>query len=387
MIDVLLFSPSLPPVVGGVETFLGTLARGLAERGARVHLLCGNQPDAAIRLAVEGTGGRVHVPLFDTPAEAIPWEHGTFASAAALHEFLEATPVEVIHASSHDTALAAAMVLPGHPDVAALTAFGEMATETTRFGRLRSEFVHGLERIDCFLAWSEYYRHVAITHGSPPDKVRVVLAGVDVKNFAAGDRARGRAQLGIEEDTFLFCCPSRFSPRKGQLELARAMRETGDLSFDLLLTGSLSSGSAYYYSEVMEELDVADARDRVHVRLDAPAEDMPDLMAAADVIVQPSHAEGLGGSALEAMSAGVPVLLTHTHGFDEIAEDGRTALMVPPRDAGALAQGLRRLHGDEELRARLSAAGREHATAHFSADRTIDELLALYLELREARRG
>lgn len=386
-LSILIFAPAVPPVVGGIEMFLGTLTRGLARRGVRVSLLCGNEPEPEMRDAAVGSGGFVRVPSLRTPAGAVPWEHRTFAQAQALHELLDETPVDVIHAASHDTALATAIVAPGHRRVGVITAFGEMATESCGFGRLRSDFVHRLAAIDRYLAWSEYYRRVAISYGIAPEKLRVVLAGVDVEAFGLGDRGRGRELLGVEEGRFLVCCPSRFSARKGQMELARAMREVADLPIDLAMTGSLNSGSPAYLEAVRAELRDAGIDDRVHLLLDVPGERMPDVMTAADIVVQPSHLEGLGGAALEAMSAGVPVLLTHTHGFDEIAEPDETAVMVPPGDPSALAAGLRRMYTDPGLRARVASAGREHAVAHFSAERTIDELLALYEELRDVKQG
>lgn len=386
-LSILIFAPAVPPVVGGIEMFLGTLARGLADRGARVHLLCGNEPEPQMRDAAMSSGGTVRVPSMEAPAGAVPWEHRTFARAQALHDLLIQTPIDVIHAASHDTALAAAMVVSGHRHVGLVTAFGEMATEGSGFGRLRSNFVHGLGQIDRYLAWSEYYRRVAISYGIPPAKVRVVLAGVDVEAFGLGDRARGRELLGVDDGRFLVCCPSRFSPRKGQMELARAMREVADLPIDLALTGSLNSGSPAYLEAVRAELHDAGFDDRVHLLLDVPGERMPDVMTAADIVVQPSHLEGLGGAALEAMSAGVPVLLTQTDGFDEIAEPDKTAVMVPPRDPSALAAGLRRLYADPGLRDRIARAGRERAVARFSAQRTIDEMLSLYEQLRDDKRS
>jgi glycosyltransferase involved in cell wall biosynthesis len=70
---------------------------------------------------------------------------------------------------------------------------------------------------------------------------------------------------------------------------------------------------------------------------------------------------------MEALACGAPVVATAISGIPELVEHERTGLLVPPRDAGALARALRRLHDDETVGRELGAAGREKVLREFDA--------------------
>jgi glycosyltransferase involved in cell wall biosynthesis len=101
-------------------------------------------------------------------------------------------------------------------------------------------------------------------------------------------------------------------------------------------------------------------------------------MAASDVFVMSSLWEGLGLVLLEAMATRLPVLSTRVSAIPEVVLDGETGLLVPPADAAALAQSMRRLAGDAKLRACLGLAGEARVRAHFGLERMIEETLAVY---------
>jgi glycosyltransferase involved in cell wall biosynthesis len=100
------------------------------------------------------------------------------------------------------------------------------------------------------------------------------------------------------------------------------------------------------------------------------------LIPAFDVLALPSRYEGLGLAAVEALHHGVPVVATNIEGLGEVLGD--CAVLVPPDDAAALAAGIVRLASDPELRAELTARGRERAERLFSARRMADETFAVY---------
>ncbi len=384
-LQICLVASSVPPKAGGVEVFLGTHVQRLADRGATVHLLCGNEPASWLSDTVRRSGGTLDVVDDTAPPDAMPWEYYTFERAERIFRLLDATGCRIVHAASHDVAVASAIAKNALPELALVTAFGEMATDTTGFGLARSRFVHDLAQIDMFVAWSAYYVSRLREYEVPEARIRVVYAGVDTELFACGDRRRGRRLLQRHDEEFVICCPSRFSPRKGQLDLVEAMVLIADElpPFHLVLTGSVHSGSVAYLQEVKSRLAATGLTPRTTFALDTPFEDLPDIVKASDLVVQPSHREGLGGAALEAMAADRCVLLTQTTGFDEIAKDGRTAVFAQPECPESLAGQIGRLAHDGDLRAAIGVRAGAHARAHFDATHASDRLLAVYREVHE----
>ena len=102
--------------------------------------------------------------------------------------------------------------------------------------------------------------------------------------------------------------------------------------------------------------------------------DLAREYAAAEVFAVGSWYEGFGQPALEAMASGVPLVTTDNGGSREYAHDGETALVVPPRDASAMADGLRRVLDDRDLRSRLSANALELVAREFDWDDRTDHL-------------
>ena len=107
-------------------------------------------------------------------------------------------------------------------------------------------------------------------------------------------------------------------------------------------------------------------------------EDVPELLASFDVFAFPSLFEGLCVAVIEAQAAGVPVVATPVGGIRETVVDGETGVLVPPRDAEALAAAILRLleHPDEGRR--LAAEARRRVHARFSEQRMVEETLSLY---------
>jgi glycosyltransferase involved in cell wall biosynthesis len=125
--------------------------------------------------------------------------------------------------------------------------------------------------------------------------------------------------------------------------------------------------------------------DRVKWYGEYPDEDLPRRMADADFLVLPSVSveEMFGMVLLEAMAAGRPVITTDVpSGVREVNQDGVTGLEVPMRDVGALAEAMRTLAEDAELRDRLGRAGRERVRQRFSLAAMTDAHLKLYQQVR-----
>jgi glycosyltransferase involved in cell wall biosynthesis len=113
-----------------------------------------------------------------------------------------------------------------------------------------------------------------------------------------------------------------------------------------------------------------------------PCDDMPVVLRQAHIACLPSYREGLPKSLLEAAATGLPIVTTDAPGCREVVSDGDNGLLVPLRDAAALADALQRLIADADLRARMGARSRERALAEFSQSQVIAQTLQLYRKPR-----
>jgi len=113
--------------------------------------------------------------------------------------------------------------------------------------------------------------------------------------------------------------------------------------------------------------------------------DAPALIPLFDIAAVPSHQEPLGNASLEAMAAGRPVVGSRVGGIPEMVVDGQTGLLVPPRDASALAAALGRLIQDGETRARFGKAGRQRAESVFSVPAHAARVQEVYEEMLSSR--
>lgn len=107
--------------------------------------------------------------------------------------------------------------------------------------------------------------------------------------------------------------------------------------------------------------------------------DKDQLLGASDIFVLPSYAEGLPLGLLEAMAAARAVVTTPVGGIPDVVEDGRTGMLVPPRDSAALAEALLALLGNAKLRRQLGVNARQLASESYSSEAVLHQLGELYL--------
>lgn len=208
-------------------------------------------------------------------------------------------------------------------------------------------------------------------YGIDETKVRVAPHGVDpVFREIAVERSRKTAL-----DRY-FLCASTTHPHKGLVPLVRAFAgfNTRTTGFRLVITGV----RGFHTAEIEKEIAGAGLAGEVSLTGWLPREELYTLFRRAWAFIYPSTFEGFGMPVTEALAAGIPTACSRIEPL--ISNAGDAALQFPPGDEAAIAEALSRLACDEELRARLAAAGPRQA-APFTWERTA----SLTLEaLREA---
>jgi len=106
--------------------------------------------------------------------------------------------------------------------------------------------------------------------------------------------------------------------------------------------------------------------------------DLPDFLSSLDIYVHASLGETMSTAIMQAMACGLPVIASDVMGINNMIEDGRTGILVPPKDAAALAKAMELLIGDEERRTAMSLSARQYAEKKFSNKRMLDAYRQLF---------
>lgn len=338
---------------GGIAAVIAShLAAGLAQRWPLIHL------------ETHGDGGR-----------------GTKLrlAATALARFIGLTlsgQVRLVHVHSasdasffRKAAFIAIALAARRPVIFHLHGGGFFDFYRERCGPLRRLAVRlVLDRVARIVTLSEAgaSRIAAIT-ANP--RVSVIPNMVDMRPF------RGMARRERGEPALLFL--GRLEATKGVYELLEAASRLHRRfpGLRLILAGA---GDAQALARRAAELGIAGA---VEYPGWVEGEQKHALLARASVFVLPSHVENMPVSVLEAMAAGLPVIATAVGAVPELVEHGASGLLVPPRDAQALALAIEAMLADPGKRERMARTALARAERRYSVERLMPRLEAMYRAL------
>ena len=222
----------------------------------------------------------------------------------------------------------------------------------------------------------DYYRAL----GVPDDRLAMIYSGIAEEEPPPVDPAALRAEFGFAPDAPLVFFAGRLAEQKRVDDLLKALDLLQHVQPDLR---TLIAGDGPLRGRLEETSRLYDLEGKV--RFLGHREDVPRLMAAADLVVLPSAYEGLPNLVLEAMRFRKPVVATAAPGTTELVVDGQTGVLVPVASPQLLARAIRDLIRDPDLARRLGQAGRERVDAEFRAETMIDRFAALYDELARAK--
>lgn len=198
-------------------------------------------------------------------------------------------------------------------------------------------------------------------------EITVVGNGVDINPFKPNHK--------INREDFSILYTGRLVYRKGLIDFVKSAehvcKEYPDASFILTGNGGLRSTLEKMVHDLKLESNFS--------FLGFITQDELIRHYQTDTIyVLPSYYEGLPTTVLEAMSCGMPVVATNIPGTNEAVVDGETGLLVPPKNPRALADGIIKLLGDENLRKKMGEAGRRRVEKEFSWDIVAGKIVKLY---------
>ncbi len=230
-------------------------------------------------------------------------------------------------------------------------------------------------RAAAVVAVSEFTaREVVALLGIPRERIHVIYHGVDpvLKPLPAGDVARFRLERELPERFILYL--GTLEPRKNLPTLVQAFARLKDPALHLVLAG----GRGWLYETIFAEVERLGLTGRVHFPGYISPQDQVYWYNAATAFAYISHYEGFGLPVLEALACGTPTLAAETTALPEAAGDA--AVLVPPTDVTAVAEGLHRVLTDAGLRDSLRCRGPAHA-ARFSWSETARQTVALYHQI------
>ena len=394
---VVMVTTSYPRFPGdSVGTFMEPIAKGIAARGHKIHVVAPWHPLVSRHRVEDG----VHFHFYKyAPHRAL----NVFGYAASMNADVSLRPQAVLAAP---LALAAGWraarkiarrykptimhghwVIPGGVTAAAaaprrplvISLHGSDVYVAERFLPARLAARAAFRRAAFVTACSADLAARATALGADPERMAVIPYGVDTARFQpdAGARGKLRAQLGVPAEAPLVATAGRLVRKKGFEHLVDAMAHLPDAVLAIAGDGSLRD-------ELRARASAIGVAERVRFLGNWSQQDIAALFAGADMIVAPSvrdesgNVDGLPNVVMEALESGTPLVTTTAGGIGGIVEHGRTALIVPEKNSRAIADELARALADPALRERLGSTARAVAQTRFGWDQTIGAFEVAY---------
>ena len=353
--------------LSGAERSLHLLLRHIDRR--RVEPLFAGPTRGAFPAALAADG----VPTLPLDVAPLRRVGGVLSAVATLTRLVREHRVDLLHANGPQTNVPAGLAgqLTGRPVIwhARNLLTADMWDVDRALAPLATRIICNAEAIR---------RRFARSRGW--DRSVTIINAVDTREFHPGvARAPFRRELGVPDAVPLVGIVGRIGLGKGHehfVQAALRLLERGVDAHFVIVGDPLFDADAWRADALRRAVKDAAREDRI--RFAGYRRDVPAVMRALDVLVLASDAEPCGRVLFEAMASATAIVATDSGGTPEIVRHGVEALLVPPRDAGALAEAIAALAADAGLRARLGAAGVARVAADFTIERYVAATLAVY---------
>lgn len=368
-----LYKDFFPPVRGGIESVVARMAREAVRAGAEVSVLTsahGARRDSEDRV----DGVRVIRCAEWARVASTPICPGMPLRLARLQ-------ADILHLQYPSPPGEISCLLTGRRRGIVITYQGDVVRQASLMKIYRPFAEAILDRAKVLMPTSPAYVELSPDLRRRRNKCEVIPLGIDLELFEAlerGDPEASRLREHYGGPFVLFV--GRFRYYKGLDVLLRAMARVQQT---LVLVGDGPEGPSL--RRLSAELGIGP---RIHFAGDLDDAGLRSHLAAAESFVFPSVApsEAFGLALVEALASGLPAISTELGtGTSFVNIDGETGIVVRPRDPEALAEALRILHADADLRARFGAAARARARAMFSTGAMMRSLMRVYERVAAAR--
>jgi len=347
------------------------------QRGARFFRECGHDVHIIGDWVVDGPRS-MQIPTHSLGDASFrgPW---ILRTTLALARRLRQLRPDILH-MHYLTGLPAPVLLRFRPFLVSVWGadiLGErgLAADERRFKFFKTLL---LRRAHAVLATSHFLAAATCRYaGLGPKRVLVSPWGVDLHRFQSVPRVR---PLPVRDAPIVIGFAKHLEPKYGPEYLIRAIPSIR-ARHPAIRVMILGDGSQRSRLELLAASLSVDDVVSFHGRV--PHDDVPRHMAAMDIFVMPSvhESETFGIAAIEAQAMSIPVVASRIGGVPEAVLENRTALLVPPRDAGALSQAIMRLIEEPALYQSMSREGRSFVKRSYDWHRNAGRIEALYAQL------
>jgi D-inositol-3-phosphate glycosyltransferase len=223
--------------------------------------------------------------------------------------------------------------------------------------------------------------------GVPRERVWYLPNAIDMTHFRPaepGERDRLRRERNLPLDGVVCLFVGRLSREKGVMELLEAWRRLQPSDALLVIAGPDMTGHSWDAGGPGRAF-VEQHGLRERVRFVGPLADVAPMLKTADLVVQPSHFEALGLSAIEALACGVPLVASAVGGLLDFVVDGENGRLCPPQDPAALASCIGPLLTDSGARAQLASRARGSVLQEYDELAVFGRMRALFDRLAVRR--
>lgn len=211
------------------------------------------------------------------------------------------------------------------------------------------------------------------------EKFVTIYNGIDFMRFNSQDKTNPECDYQNDKEVFLMVSVGRIEPLKGQHYIIEACGMLKDVikKFNLLIIGDVTDRA---YMEKCKKI-AQDYGIQDRVKYIPYQNDVEKILSAASVFISTSLSEAFPRSIIEAMAAGIPVIVTDVGGCTEAVENEISGYVIPPANAKALAEKITQLYQNKDLRRKIIEKARGRVESMFTMEKNLRQTESLYDEL------